>query len=675
MLDRARTEVVALRAAPNRASPHRASNGPSTPIDTRACARRGEDGASGWSSVRRAQRDGGALAFALDPIAPSSSAIVATSAMRGTFVSTCSPGASNVAAMRSRAEFLLPEIATSPVSGPLGRTRTRSMPSVCSTLVGMPLPTPPMLRSTEAGGPDRQPLRRATASLLEPTATTSFTRCVKRTVRSPLMVARSPRTTASVDTEGGLTVETIEYSLAVPYFGFLFAPYAARAAQPRHRRHAVVGAAERARPAPGSTALGVLCAVAADRRLPQHASHPDDRVRRRRIRIERSRPKASYSRSCGAAWCARVDHRRDGRPPGSASSHPRPRDRRSDRLRRTARSRPRLAWLTVSQTGRPAARHGARDPGGCRGRRGDAGRLLRVVAYQSLAMRRPRARRRVSWIALPRRSRHPGWRLVYVVPLLGLLLVPGVSRKLVESRRYEAPHGNANFSGHAGRFWLLAGLRDAAEPLRPPASRPETGHPRTSAWVLGESGIAVLTLLTNTQEASGSSPAAASPTSAAVASSARSRFRGACAPFGLLRERMDAVGRVDDRSDRGSSGGACGSACTAAELFPDVVARSRPRGDHGARARRQWHGLIAAGDGGSVGSLPPGMALLAVGPRIVCMLVLSLYLEICGRQSSSRSPEDAIVLNAIDFIHFTTRAAISASLPFSSCLPPGATRA
>ena len=36
-----------------------------------------------------------------------------------------------------------------------------------------------------------------------------------------------------VDTEGGLTVETIEYSLAVPYFGFLFAPlHAARAAQP-----------------------------------------------------------------------------------------------------------------------------------------------------------------------------------------------------------------------------------------------------------------------------------------------------------------------------------------------------------------------------------------------------------------------------------------------------------
>ena len=65
-----------------------------------------------------------------------------------------------------------------------------------------------------------------------------------------------------VDTEGGLTVETIEYSLAVPYFGFLFAPLTRRAL----RSHDTDGMPwwappERLDPR-GSTALGVLCAVA-----------------------------------------------------------------------------------------------------------------------------------------------------------------------------------------------------------------------------------------------------------------------------------------------------------------------------------------------------------------------------------------------------------------------------
>ena len=67
---------------------------------TRGSARRGDtaprDGArpairNAWSVRRRVPHS--------TPIASSSSTIVATSAMRGTFVSTCSPGASNVAAM------------------------------------------------------------------------------------------------------------------------------------------------------------------------------------------------------------------------------------------------------------------------------------------------------------------------------------------------------------------------------------------------------------------------------------------------------------------------------------------------------------------------------------------------------------------------------------------------
>jgi MFS family permease len=49
-----------------------------------------------------------------------------------------------------------------------------------------------------------------------------------------------------------------------------------------------------------------------------------------------------------------------------------------------------------------------------------------------------------------------GWRLVYVIPVFGLLLLPGIGRRLPESRRFEAPHVDAPLRGHGRRLWLLA---------------------------------------------------------------------------------------------------------------------------------------------------------------------------------------------------------------------------
>ena len=51
---------------------------------------------------------------------------------------------------------------------------------------------------------------------------------------------------------------------------------------------------------------------------------------------------------------------------------------------------------------------------------------------------------------------HRSWRLVYLVPLLGLVLVPGIARRLPESRRFVAPHAQGRFRGHQGRLVLLA---------------------------------------------------------------------------------------------------------------------------------------------------------------------------------------------------------------------------
>jgi MFS family permease len=48
------------------------------------------------------------------------------------------------------------------------------------------------------------------------------------------------------------------------------------------------------------------------------------------------------------------------------------------------------------------------------------------------------------------------WRLLYVVPLLGLPIVVAVARRLPESRRFEAPHHDVELAGHGGRLRLLA---------------------------------------------------------------------------------------------------------------------------------------------------------------------------------------------------------------------------
>ncbi|HJV04224.1 MAG TPA: MFS transporter, partial [Actinomycetota bacterium] len=48
------------------------------------------------------------------------------------------------------------------------------------------------------------------------------------------------------------------------------------------------------------------------------------------------------------------------------------------------------------------------------------------------------------------------WRALYLVPLLGLALLPGLARRLPETRRFAAPHPRVALPGHGGRLWLLA---------------------------------------------------------------------------------------------------------------------------------------------------------------------------------------------------------------------------
>ena len=63
-----------------------------------------------------------------------------------------------------------------------------------------------------------------------------------------------------------------------------------------------------------------------------------------------------------------------------------------------------------------------------------------------------------------------GWRLVYVIPVFGLLLLPGIARRLPESKRFEAPHVDAPQKLSA------TNKSDATNPAIIPAVRLPTTH-------------------------------------------------------------------------------------------------------------------------------------------------------------------------------------------------------
>jgi MFS family permease len=49
-----------------------------------------------------------------------------------------------------------------------------------------------------------------------------------------------------------------------------------------------------------------------------------------------------------------------------------------------------------------------------------------------------------------------GWRIDYLIALAGLPLLPGLARRLPESRRFATPHAEVAVRGHGRRLWLLA---------------------------------------------------------------------------------------------------------------------------------------------------------------------------------------------------------------------------
>jgi MFS family permease len=245
-------------------------------------------------------------------------------------------------------------------------------------------------------------------------------------------------------------------------------------------------------------------------------------------------------------------------------------------------------------------------------------------------------------MTLPLADLHTGgWRLLFLLPVLGLAPLPAVARRLAESRRFQAPHPEAPLAGHGGRFWLLGASAFLVNVLAAP------GGFFLSRYLLEERGFS------------------------AAAISAFSLAAGTPAVLGLI-----AGGRLADTRGRRPVGAVALLAGTATTVLvylssgwpmwawsiagSIVAAAGIPAlGVYGPELfptslRGRAGGLLTVlGVAGSVtglltvgflaedlGRLGPAITPLAVGPVIVAVLVLVAYPETARRTLEELNPDD-----------------------------------
>jgi MFS family permease len=237
-----------------------------------------------------------------------------------------------------------------------------------------------------------------------------------------------------------------------------------------------------------------------------------------------------------------------------------------------------------------------------------------------------------------------GWRLVYLMPLLGVLLLPGIARRLPESKRFVRPHTEVTLGSHSNRFWLLAASLFFSNLLVAPASLFGNRY-LDDELGFSASMITVFTVLTAT-------PAAIGVMLGGHLADVHGRRRiGAFSTGvgGMLAASVFFLSGAPLWIVALISGIVNGLAIPALtvygpELFPTSL-RGRANGLIGTCGLAgSGIGLLVAGFGSdAIGRLGPPMALLAVGPLVVCVLVLVAYPETARRELEELNPEDAAV--------------------------------
>lgn len=235
------------------------------------------------------------------------------------------------------------------------------------------------------------------------------------------------------------------------------------------------------------------------------------------------------------------------------------------------------------------------------------------------------------------------WRIVYVVPLLGLPFFIRLARRIPESRRFTRPHGRASLRGHRGRLALLASTSFFGLVFLAPVSQFQNEFLRSEHGFTAVQ-LTIFTLATNTPGGIG-----------IVIGGRLADLRG--------RRMVGAVASVGGAILLAIGYQVSGPALWLAWMAGTIVAAATvpALGVYGAELfptalRGRANGLITlAGVVGSsvglilagrlethFGSFGPGMAILAIGPLVVAALVITRYPETAHVELEVLNPEDSL---------------------------------
>ncbi len=247
-------------------------------------------------------------------------------------------------------------------------------------------------------------------------------------------------------------------------------------------------------------------------------------------------------------------------------------------------------------------------------------------------------------LALPLADLDPsGWRLLYLVPLAGLPLVRSLARLLGESRRFAAPHDVVAMAGHGRRLVLLAASAFLLALFTAPASQLQNEFLRDERN-FSASRIALFTVLTVTPAGLG-----------VVVGGRLADVRG--------RRIVGAIGLAGGVGASVAMFASTGWPLWAWSVVGSVVGGAvlPALGVYGPELfptslRGRANGLVALL--GVVGSaiglltaaslserfdgLGPALAILALGPAVLVVLVLVAYPETAGVELEELNPEDLL---------------------------------
>jgi MFS family permease len=233
------------------------------------------------------------------------------------------------------------------------------------------------------------------------------------------------------------------------------------------------------------------------------------------------------------------------------------------------------------------------------------------------------------------------WRLLYVLPLLGLVPARTIARQLPESRRYGLPHAKASLRSHRGRLLLLAASALLLTVFTSPASQFQNEYLRVERDFTA-ARIALFTVLTNTPGAIGI------VIGGRLADTRGRRLVGAVAVVGGVGTTVLMYHAAGWPLWAWSVTGAIvGAASVPAlgvygpELFPTSLRGAANGVITVVGVAGSVIGLIAAGMlADRFGSLGPAMTVLALGPLLLGVLIIVAYPETAHLELEDLNPED-----------------------------------